>query len=292
MPSKRVRLSNKDLEDLEGRVTQHLLSKIETIVTKQCKEFFDDNCSDVLNEPLAIQQERETLKSNLMSLKNDFKFLNNKEDSTIGSLSFVASEYHDFRKKIASITYENLELRKKLSGLTETIGMINKNLTKTEEQLEALEQYGRRDNLEIHNIPWTKNETTNEIVKKIANTLNVKLDDHDISTSHRIYSNQTSKPNSPNINSKQSEAERNEHPPIIVRFVNRDKRNEIFAKRLRPKPISNSTSGRKIDFTIKENLTKFRKMLYKEARKVQLSTGYKFLWTWQGQILMRRNEMS
>ena len=100
MPSKRLRLSNKDLEDLEGRVTQHLLSKIETIVTKKCKEFFDDKCSDVLIEPLAIQQEIETLKSNLMSLKNDFKFLNNKEDSTIGSLSFVASEYHDFRKKL------------------------------------------------------------------------------------------------------------------------------------------------------------------------------------------------
>ena len=33
-------------------------------------------------------------------------------------------------------------------------------------------------------------------------------------------------------------------------------------------------------------------MLYKEARKVQLSTGYKFLWTWQAQILMCRNEMS
>ena len=64
MPSKRLRLSNKDLEDLEGRVTQNLLSKIKTIVTKKCKEFFDDNCSDVLNEPLALQQEIETLKSN------------------------------------------------------------------------------------------------------------------------------------------------------------------------------------------------------------------------------------
>ena len=77
-----------------------------------------------------------------------------------------------------------MELRKKLSGLTETIEMMNKNLAKTEEQLNALEQYGRRQNLEIHNIPWTKCEKTNEIVKKIANTLNVKLDDHDISTSH------------------------------------------------------------------------------------------------------------
>ena len=72
-----------------------------------------------------------------MSLKNDFKFLNNKEYSNIGSLSFVASEYHDFRKKIACITYENLELRKNFRGLTETIGMMNKNPTKTDEQLEA-----------------------------------------------------------------------------------------------------------------------------------------------------------
>ena len=76
-----------------------------------------------------------------------------------------------------------MELRK-LSGLTEKFGIMNKNLVKTEEQLDALEQYGRRDNLEIHNIPWTKNEKTNEIVKKIVNTLNVTLDDYDICTSH------------------------------------------------------------------------------------------------------------
>ena len=65
---------------------------------------------------------------------------------------------------VIGITSKNLELRKKLSGLTETIGMMKKNLAKTEEQLDALEQYGRHDNLEIHNIPWTENEKTNEIV--------------------------------------------------------------------------------------------------------------------------------
>ena len=126
-------------------------------------------------------------------------------------------------------------------------------------------------------IPWTKNEKTNEIVKKIANTVNVKLDDCDISTSHRLYSNKTPKPDSPNKKLNQTEAEANEHPPNIVRFVNRGKRNEIFTKRLRPKSATNLATGRKTDFTIKENLTKFRKMLKNEARKVQLSTGYKFL---------------
>ena len=170
--------------------------------------------------------------------------------------------------------------------------MMNKNPTKTKEQLEALEQYGTWHNLEIHNIPWTKNEMTNKIVKKVVNTLNVKLDDCDISTSHRLYSNKTPKPDSPNKKLNQTEAEANEHLPIIVRFVNQYKRNEIFSKHLRPKSATNLTTGRKTDFTLKENLTKFRKMLYNEARNVQRSTGYKFLWTYQGQILMRKNEMS
>ena len=207
MASRRLRISNKDLEIFEDRVTKQLLSKIETIIAKKCKKFFEDNSRKVLNEPLTVQQAIESLKSTLISLKNDFEFLNNIVDSTIGSLSFVASEYHDFWEKIGSITIENLELRKKLTGRTETIGMMSKNLAKTEEQLEALKQYGRRENLEIYNIPWMKNEKTNEIVKKIANTLNVKLDGHDIFTSHRLYSNQTPTPNSPNINLNQTEAE-------------------------------------------------------------------------------------
>ena len=112
MPSSRLRISNKDLEVLEGKVTKQLLSKIETIVAKKCKDFFEDSSCKVLNEPVAIQQKVESLKSSLISLKNDFRFLNNEAGSTIGSLSFVASEYHDFREKLGSMTSENLELRK------------------------------------------------------------------------------------------------------------------------------------------------------------------------------------
>ena len=100
----KIRISNKNLENLEDRVTKQLLSKLKTIVAKKCWKFFEDNSNKVLKEPVAIQQEIESLKSSSISLKNDFKFLNNKADSTIGSLSFVASEYHNLREKIGSIT--------------------------------------------------------------------------------------------------------------------------------------------------------------------------------------------
>ena len=46
--------------------------------------FFVDNSTKVLIEPLAIQQEIESQKSSLISLKNDFQFLINKVDSTQG----------------------------------------------------------------------------------------------------------------------------------------------------------------------------------------------------------------
>ena len=89
----------------------------------------------------------------------------------------------------------------------------------------------------------------------------------------------------------------NEHPPIIVRFSNRDKRNELFAKRRTPKSSVNSTSTdnqntTSINFTLRENLTKYRKMLFNEAKKFKLSMKYQFLWTWQGQIMIRKTERS
>ena len=57
-----------------------------------------------------------------------------------------------------------------------------------EAQLEDLEQYGGRENLEIHGVPLKRDENTNEIVKSVVSSLNVRLDDHQISTSHRLAS--------------------------------------------------------------------------------------------------------
>ena len=89
--------------------------------------------------------------------------------------------------------------------------------------MHGLEQYGHRENLEIDGIPFTKKKKTNEIVKKMANKLKVKLEDQDISISHRIF-------NDSKLSSRfgQFETRNNsKHPPIIVHFTDRDKKNEI-----------------------------------------------------------------
>jgi len=87
-----------------------------------------------------------------------------------------------------------------------------------------LEQYGHRENLEIHGIPKMKNENTNQIVKSMAKCLNVQLDDVHISTSHRLTQNSPTNQK----NTKGRKHATPPPPPIIVRFSNREKKNEIF----------------------------------------------------------------
>ena len=127
----------------------------------------------------------------------------------------------------------------------------------------------------------------------MAKAIKVKLEDKYIWTFHRIF-------NDSKLSSRfgQFETRNNsKHAPIIVRFTNRDKRNEIFLNRLNNNAVGPTT--RKLttnsipsNFTVRENLTSFRKYLLSEPVKVGRSLNYKFVWTWQGQIFIRKQDNS
>ena len=78
----------------------------------------------------------------------------------------MAHEYDDFAGKMANFASAKQSLSNDISDLTKKIEIFNKKRIKTEENLERIEQYGRRENLEIHGISFTQNEKTNEIIKK------------------------------------------------------------------------------------------------------------------------------
>ena len=142
-------------------------------------------------------------------------------------------------------------------------------------KLDALEQYGRRQNLEIVGIPVTSNEDTNAIVQEIAELLLVRISSKDISTSHRLHTKSKSNPT-----------------PIFVRFVNCDVRNRIY---------NNRENARNADFTklsikgvekifINENLTYLKKKLFWKSKQKAKEAGYKFFWTMNGNVFVRKLE--
>ena len=76
-----------------------------------------------------------------------------------------------------------------------------------DKDIENLKQYLRRDILQIHGVPATTEENTNDIVKQVVHLIHpeVLLDDTaDISISHRLSANE------------------GYIPPIIVKFNRRD----------------------------------------------------------------------
>ena len=59
---------------------------------------------------------------------------------------------------MANFAIAKQSLSNDISDFTKKIEIFNKKPFKTEEDLERLEQHGRRENLEIHRIPFTQNE--------------------------------------------------------------------------------------------------------------------------------------
>jgi len=121
------------------------------------------------------------------------------------------------------------------------------------------EQYSRRDSLEISEVPVTPNESTDGIDLKIAQKMGVQLSSSDISVSHRLKAND------------------GKTPAIIVKFISRKKRNEIFhAKKkiiTREELVTCSGSGR---IYIGDSLSPFYKQLLWKA------LGYCWLWNGVG----------
>jgi hypothetical protein len=78
-----------------------------------------------------------------------------------------------------------------------------------DEQIHEIQQYLRRDCVEITGIPVTSVDDPKILAKELGDLMEVQVDERDISTAHRL-------PASKKVKDR-----------IIVKFVNRDKKNEF-----------------------------------------------------------------
>ena len=181
-------------------------------------------------------------------------------------------------------------LNTKIEQMEDTFGTLqeeNKALKQEQVSLKAqvlrsandlkLEQYTRRDCLEIRGIPLPEDlrvEDTNNIVLQLSQKMGIPLERNDISVSHRIRSSRASV-----------------DPAIIVKFVRREMRESLYRSRKRLKSITTADLGFSVDkkIFINESLTPKNKELFKDCLKFKNDKSYKFLWTNAGKIFLRRN---
>ena len=169
-------------------------------------------------------------------------------------------------------------LNTKIEQMEDTFGTLqeeNKALKQEQVSLKAqvlrsandlkLEQYTRRDCLEIRGIPLPEDlrvEDTNNIVLQLSQKMGIPLERNDISVSHRIRSSKASV-----------------DPAIIVKFVRREMRESLYRSRKRLKSITTADLGFSVDkkIFINESLTPKNKELFKDCLKFKNDKTYKFL---------------
>ena len=133
------------------------------------------------------------IKETILDLKSDFlASVINRIDKLEGDLHDIALENTQLKTELQ--TLKNAQIKQNEDIETEQITFKNdietKNL-KLEETLHDHEQYSRRNNIKIHNMPGDhKNETSLETTYKVLETINQNLDLHlrpqSIDIAHRL----------------------------------------------------------------------------------------------------------
>ena len=148
-------------------------------------------------------------------------------------------------------------------------------------KINELDNLTRMKSLEIHNIPQVQNEKTCRVAVNILKMVEPSITEADIEDCYRLR--------------RLTEREENGKTshPILVKFFSRQKRTKCLINRKLLSNINFHEVG--INTTkvyLNENLTPITKSLFYKANTLKKTTGWKFIWTKNGIIKVRKSNDS
>ena len=155
---------------------------------------------------------------------------------------------------ISNLRQEVRCLRSSLQERYATITELRSEVQPLHDDLEAMEQHGRRHSLRISGISMTEEDTTAAVVKLANEVLEIAppLSTKDISVRHRLR--------------KPKNARAGESAPIIVRFVSRADRDRVIRERKKLKDMNTEETTK---VYINEDLTTRGAKIFSMARSLQ-----------------------
>ena len=236
-----------------------------------------------------IKLELQTLKASIdlltdrcNTLENSQQFLSNKYDTVLQTLQNVKEQVTKLDKKYKDATGS---LEAKQTNMADMADKTQETLYRIDCSLDETQQYLRRDCLEITGVPITSHDNPKLLVKEIGTLIGAEIDDSHIAAAHRL-------PDSKNVKNR-----------LIVKFLQRDKREEVYKKRkhlvgksVHQLPSIRAEIGESVSrdnkIYINESLTSYRKRLFGRIKDYKRKNNVKYLWTSNGKIMLKVNEAS
>ena len=223
---------------------------------------------------------RAQISAQLIELKDAMKEITSRLNKHEESLGFLSAKYDSI---LASIQTTNQVCQANQHNIylnAERLQAIEDTLDEMDANIDEIQQYLRRNQLEITGVPVTPSENPNKIIAEIASQVGVSIEKNDISVAHRL-------PDTKKVKDR-----------IIVAFVCQDNHDELYYNRSkmagkRSNCLSSTQSSSQINkLYINESLTAKRKKLFGKIHNFKKDYGYKHLWTQYGKILLRETDSS
>lgn len=138
---------------------------VESLKELWAKEF-------LLNIRKEIRKEIDSLKASLLDLKKRF-------DEIEKSQSFISKKYDTVISTIKDVKEHNEGVKSQIKEIKEDINKLGSDGFNVEVKLDELEQYARRDCLEITGIPVVPNDSPALLVKEMSEIMGVNLNEND-----------------------------------------------------------------------------------------------------------------
>ena len=208
-------------------------------------------------------------------MRSEVRDMKGRYEELLRSVTFCSDRISDFEATLNNLN-EKSKLVDRLAGenadLKSTVSALSA-------RIEDMEQYSRRNNLEIRGIGEVAGEDIVAVFSKIVGQLEVELSPSDVDAVHRV-----------------ARAARDKAVPrsIIVRFSSRRKRDQVLAAAAQ-KRRSGGGSALRIDGIseacyINDHLTPANKKLFANAKIVAKDKGYKYVWSKDCKIFIRKSD--
>ena len=206
-----------------------------------------------------VQQKVDNLATRIESMEKKFMEIEKSQDFQAETLDTQGSH-------IAKILAENKNLKKENTLINRTLNDLHEELEIEKVKRNQLEQYGRREMLEISGIPVAQDENCTDIVYKLCQITSTDIKKSKIEVSHRT-----------------------KNGDIIVKFKDRPSRDALFANKYNLKEKSTKDLGFSSENSIfiNESLSFDTKKFLFDVRNKCRTLGYSRIITDNGTIKVK-----
>lgn len=217
----------------------------------------------------AVEQIVKALKLEELITQAVSKALREAQDSSSNKeIEKARQETEEALKEVKYWKEENERKAKVIEAKQVELKKMKELLMEGNTRMDQLEQYTRREDLIIRGLTDVHEEQVEvQVMESISNQLHIAIQPSDISICHKLPKGKFDKT-----------------PPVIVRFSNRKKRNEVYKAR---KNLRKSSDTQKSSLIIHEHLTKRNAAILKEARNAVAENKILFAWTNDCKVLVR-----